>query len=60
MAQLERNDVDGALARARKELEETGKLSPETGEVLWMLQDDPAEFVRRLNDLYDERGIPYE
>jgi hypothetical protein len=59
MEPLGRNDLDGALAVARAELEETGELSPETGETLYMLQDDPTELLAAYRALYAELGITY-
>lgn len=49
--QIERNDVDGAETLARRITAERGAVSPALLHYLWMLQDDPAEFERRVADV---------
>lgn len=46
LSQIPRNDVPAALDYIRERIAEDGRLSPDDGHVLSMLQDDPAEFNR--------------
>lgn len=47
---LERNDVEGALAYARAYVEEAGAPMPaEEAAMLYRLQDDPAELSKALS-----------
>jgi hypothetical protein len=52
---LKRNDTDGALAYARERLEE-GDFTQEDAQQLIMLQDDPEELIKRLNELLEEQS----
>lgn len=47
---LKRNDVDAAVALYQRGVA-AGTWTPEDGEMLVMLQDKPAELLRRLAEL---------
>lgn len=54
LTDLERNDVEAALAYVRKR---DGKVSPDEGQMLLMLQDDPTELMEALRrDSRERKG----
>jgi hypothetical protein len=53
VGELKRNDLEGALESARWYIL-NGKYDEAIAQSLYMLQDDPTEFVEKLNQLYDE------
>lgn len=55
IGELERNDVDGALAYARERVAEAGAVTDEDVHVLQMLQDDPRALNARLRALLAAR-----
>jgi hypothetical protein len=56
LGDLERNDVDAALAFAEQEIRARGALLPGDSHVLAMLQDDPSELIRRVVELERRLG----
>ena len=46
-ADLQRNDIDGALAVAKAALD-AGAYTAEVAQPLVMMQDDPRDFINRL------------
>lgn len=53
MDDLERNDIDGALALYKRQLL-AGEWRAEDAEMLLMLQDDPTELMARMVQLANE------
>jgi hypothetical protein len=49
---LDRNDIEGALAVHRWYRERGQTIPPDMAHVLLMLQDDDTELVRRLEEQY--------
>lgn len=56
VANLERNDVKGALKIAREHFE-ADTFRPELGQQLVMLQDNPDKFIEGLIKLEEEYGL---
>lgn len=51
LSDLKRNDVPGAVAYARERVALKGYLTPEEGEVLATLQDDPDALFEELKKI---------
>lgn len=48
LADLKRNDVDGAVAYAKEYVAKNGALPPDEAEMLYMLQDNPDALADAL------------
>lgn len=55
LAELERNDVTGALAYVAEQLDKSRKLKPDDAAILVQLQDDEDEYLARFAKLMEDR-----
>jgi hypothetical protein len=58
LADIQRNDVISAVAYARQELQKPAGLSDGDARVLYMLQDNPKEYVAAFDRMARELGSP--